>query len=94
MNFYQLIKQQYKDYKVEEVTLYTRCDTCPCKTLRNKIFGTRKLRQKCSSEMMTLMFALRNHGYNIRDFDAFLCKDCRDISLIIAKKMSERNNRI
>ena len=27
MNFFKFIVQQYKDYKVEEVTLYTRCDT-------------------------------------------------------------------
>ena len=94
MNFYKFIKKQYDDY--EYYKYYKKCKECPCKTLRNKIFGTRKLRQKCSSEMMTLMFALRNHGYNIRDFDAFLCKDCRDISLIIAKALfrEEKNKEL
>ena len=88
MDFYKLIKQQYENYKnYENYEYYKKCKECPCETLRNKIFGTRKLRQKCSSEMMTLMFVLRNHGYNIRDFDAFLCKDCRIVSLEIAKKL-------
>ena len=41
MNFYQLIKQQYENYEY-----YKKCKECPCETLRNKIFGTYKLRQK------------------------------------------------
>ena len=88
MNFYQLIEQQYKDYKIEEVTLYTRCDTCPCKALRDKTFGTYKLRKECLQEMIYLL-----NKHNIRCFITS-CNDLRDTSLIIAKKMAERNNRI
>ena len=89
MNFYQLIKQQYENYKIEEVTLYTRCDTCPCKTLRDKMFGTHKLRKECLQEMIYLA-----NKYNIHGFDAYVCKDCMIVSLKIAKKMAERTNRI
>ena len=85
MNFYKFIKKQYDDY--EYYKYYKKCKECPCETLRDKIFGTCKMRQNCYTEMMTLTFALRNHGYNIRDFDAFLCKDCRNVSLIIAKAL-------
>ena len=80
MNFYQLIKQQYENYEY-----YKKCKECPCKTLRDKIFGTRKLRQKCSSEMIALMFVLYEHGYNMTIFNAHLCKDCRTVSVKIAK---------
>ena len=82
MNFYQLIKQQYENYEY-----YKKCKECPCKTLRNKIFGTYKLRQKCSSEMMALMFILYKHGYNMIIFNARLCKDCRTASVKIAKAL-------
>ena len=82
MNFYQLVKQQYENYEY-----YKKCKECPCETLRNKIFGTHKLRQKCSSEMMALMFVLYKHGYNMTIFNARLCKDCRKVSLEIAKKL-------
>ena len=88
MNFYQLINQQYKNYKIEEVTLYTRCDTCPCKILRDKMFGTHKLRKECLQEMIYLLNKFNIHCYITS------CNDLRDISLAIAKKMSERNNRI
>ena len=87
MKFYQLIEQQYKDYKIED---YKKCKKCPCETLRNKMFETHKLRQKCSIEMMTLIFALRNHGYNVGNIDTFSCKDCRIASLEIAKKLFEK----
>ena len=88
MNFYQFINQQYKNYKTEEVTLYTRCDTCPCKALRDKMFGTYKLRKECLQEMIYLLNKLKIHCYITS------CNDLRDVSLIIAKKMTERNNRI
>ena len=88
MNFYQLIEQQYKDYKIEEVTLYTRCDKCPCKALRDEMFGTHKLRKECLQEMIYLL-----NKHNIRCYITS-CNDLRDASLIIAKKMAERNNRI
>ena len=88
MNFYQFINQQYKNYKTEEVTLYTRCDTCPCKALRDGMFGTHKLRKECLQEMIYLLNKLKIHCY------VTSCNDLRDVSLIIAKKISERNNRI
>lgn len=88
MNFYQFINQQYKNYKTEEVTLYTRCDTCPCKALRDKMFDTYKLRKECLQEMIYLLNKLKIHCYITS------CNDLRDVSLIIAKKMTERNNRI
>ena len=83
MNFYQFINQQYKNYKTEEVTLYTRCDTCPCRTLRDKIFYNHWQREMCSIEMSDLI-----HRYHItEDCITWLCKDCRKVSLIIAKKL-------
>ena len=88
MNFFKFIVQQYKDYKVEEVTLYTRCDKCPCKTLRDRMFGTHKIRKECLQEMIYLLKKLNIHCY------VTSCNDLRDISLKIVKKMSERNNRI
>lgn len=93
MNFYKLIKQQYENYKIED---YKKCKKCPCETLRNKMFGTRKLRQKCSIEMMDLIFVLRDHGYNVGNIDTFSCKDCRIASLEIAKELFEKKefNRI
>ena len=84
MDFYKLIEQQYENYKIED---YKKCKKCPCETLRNKMFETHKLRQKCSIEMMTLIFALRNHGYNMTIFNASLCKDCRKVSVKIAKAL-------
>ena len=93
MNFYKLIKQQYENYKIED---YKKCKKCPCETLRNKMFRTRKLRQKCSIEMMDLIFVLRDHGYNVGNIDTFSCKDCRIASLEIAKELFEKKefNRI
>ena len=88
MNFFKFIVQQYKDYKIEKVTLHTRCDTCPCKALRDKMFGTYKLRKECLQEMIYLLNKLKIHCYITS------CNDLRDVSLIIAKKMTERNNRI
>ena len=91
MNFYQFINQQYKNYKTEYNALsasYTRCDTCPCKALRDKMFGTHKLRKECLQEMIYLLNKLKIHCYITS------CNDLRDTSLAIAKKMSERTNRI
>lgn len=83
MNFYQLIKQQYENYKIEKVTLCTRCDTCPCRTLRDKIFYNHRQREMCSIEMADLI-----HRYHITEnYITWLCKDCRIASLIIAKKL-------
>ena len=90
MNFYQFINQQYKNYKTEEVTLYTRCDTCPCKIFRDKILGAHRAERECFCEMECLA-----DKYNIDyDIDTSLCRDNMIASLKIAKKMTERNNRI
>ena len=82
MNFYQLIEQQYNDYKSGK-----GCDFCPCKTLRNKIFGKRKLREACSAEMASLILKYHITEYYFHNIDNFLCKDCMIASLIIAKKL-------
>ena len=82
MDFYKLIKQQYENYEY-----YKKCKECPCETLRNKIFGTYKLRQRCSAEMAALMFVCHKHGYNIGIFEPYLCKDCRLASVKIAKAL-------
>ena len=37
--------------------------------------------------MKALMFVLYEHGYNMINFNACLCKDCRTVSLIIAKAL-------
>ena len=77
MNFYQLIKQQYNNYKINE-----ECEFCPCKTLRNKLFD-KQPREICSIEVADLILK-----YHITEHCVtFLCKDCRKISLIIAKKL-------
>ena len=89
MDIYKLIVQQYKDYKIEKVTLYTKCDTCPCKTLRDKIFGTHKLRKECLQEMIYLVDKYKISGANV-----FSCNSCMLTSVKIAKKMAERNNRV
>ena len=78
MNFYQLIKQQYKDYKFDD-----ECEFCPCRTLRDKIFYNHWQREMCSIEMADLIIR-----YHItEDCITWLCKDCRKVSLIIAKKL-------
>ena len=85
MKFYQLIEQQYKDYKIEKVALHTRCDTCPCKTLRDKIFD-KQPREICSVEMASLILR-----YHITErCITWLCKDCRKVSPIIARKLLEK----
>ena len=78
MDFYKLLKQQYKDYKFDD-----ECEFCPCRTLRDKIFYNRKQREMCSIEMADLI-----HRYHITEnYITWLCKDCRMASLIIAKKL-------
>ena len=78
MNFYQLIKQQYKDYKFDD-----ECEFCPCRTLRDKIFYNHRQREMCSIEMDDLI-----HRYHITEnYITWLCKDCRMASVKIAKKL-------
>ena len=84
MNFYQLIKQQYNNYKIDLDRIFTTsCDGCPCRTLRDKIFYNHRQREMCHIEMADLI-----HRYHITEnYITWLCKDCRKISLIIAKKL-------
>ncbi len=92
MDFYKLLKQQYKDYKIEYDTISDSCEGCPCRTLRDEIFYNRKQREMCSIEMADLI-----HRYHITEnYITWLCKDCRMASLIIAKKLfgKERLNKI
>ena len=37
--------------------------------------------------MKALMFVLYKHGYNMTIFNAYLCKDCRKVSVKIAKAL-------
>ena len=89
MKFYQLIEQQYKDYKIEMDTISV-CDGCPCKIFRDKILGAHRAERECFCEMEYLA-----DKYNIDyDIDTSLCRDNMIASLKIAKKMSENFNRI
>lgn len=88
MNFYKLIKQQYEDYKIEYDALSVSCEGCPCRTLRDEIFGTYE-QTGCTDEMAYLV-----DKYKINDANIYLCDECMVASLKIAKKMTERSNRI
>ena len=82
MNFYKIIKQQYEQYEQYEKKVHAMpytCDGCPCKILRDKIFG---LRRDCTSEMMHLV-----KKYNISGTNIFSCYDCMLASVKIAKKL-------
>lgn len=88
MKFYQLIEQQYKDYKNEINTMIsTTCDGCPCQTLRNEVFGPYE-QTGCADEMTYLI-----EKYKI-DGNAYLCESSMIAALKIAKKMAENFNRI
>ena len=87
MKFYQLIEQQYKDYKIKMDTISV-CDGCPCKTLRDEVFGPYE-QTGCTDEMMYLINKYRINGAN-----PYLCEGSMLASLKIAKKMSENFNRI
>ena len=87
MKFYQLIEQQYKDYKNEMDTISV-CDGCPCKTLRDEVFGPYE-QAGCTDEMMYLINKYRINGAN-----PYLCEGSMLASLKIAKKMAENFNRI
>ena len=88
MNFYKLIEQQYEDYKIEVDMLSSTCDGCPCKTLRDKMFGSDE-QTGCTYEMMHLI-----DKYKINGANAYLCEDCMIAAVKIAKKISENFNRI
>ena len=82
MNFYDFLKQKYDNFNGE-------CNSCPCKILRNKMLGGMR-RGICIEEMIYLASKYNIHDNN----DVWLCQKCMFISLAIAKKMTERNNRI
>lgn len=88
MDFYDFLKQKYKDYKIEYDALSASCEGCPCKILREKIFGTYE-QTGCTDEMIYLV-----DKYKINDANIYLCDECMIASLKIAKKMSEKFNRI
>ena len=83
MDFYKLIEQQYKDYKTEMDMLST-CDGCPCKTIREKVFGTYE-QTGCTNEIAYLV-----DKYKIDDVNIFLCNECMVAALKIAKKLFEK----
>ena len=87
MNFYQLIKQQY-DYNSKGA--FCNCNKCPCKVLRNTVLDSNSERRGCRAEMIYLA-----DKYNIDyDIDTSLCRDNMIASLKIAKKISEKVNKI
>ena len=77
MNFYDFLKQKYDNYKIGE-----GCKYCPCKILRNKMFGGMR-RGICLEEIIYL-----TKKYNVcNDTNIYLCEDCMVASLKIAKKL-------
>ena len=88
MDFYKFLKQQYKDYKAEYDALSASCEGCPCKTLREKVFGAYE-QTGCTDEMIYLV-----DKYKINDANIYLCDECMIASLKIAKKISEKVNKI
>lgn len=88
MNFYDFLKQQYEDYKIETDIIFSTCDGCPCKTLRDKVFGSHN-RTGCEDEITYLI-----DKYKIDDANIYSCYGCALAAVKIAKKIIERNNRI
>ena len=88
MDFYKLLKQQYKDYKVEYDALSASCEGCPCESIRHKLINPYE-RTCCTDEMAYLV-----DKYKIDDANIYLCDECMIASLKIAKKISEKVNKI
>ena len=88
VNFYKLIKQQYEYYKSKYGILPHYWDGCPCKTLRDEVFGPYE-QAGCTDEMMYLINKYRINGAN-----PYLCESSMLAALKIAKKMAENFNRI
>ena len=83
MDFYDFLKQKYDNFNGE-------CNSCPCKILRNKTFGIHRAERECFCEMECLA-----DKYNIDyDIDTSFCRDNMIASLKIAKKISEKVNKI
>ena len=83
MDFYELIKQQYKDYKIEMYAIDV-CDGCPCKTLRDEVFGAYE-QTGCADDMMYLINKYRINGAN-----PYLCEGSMLAAIKIAKKIFEK----
>ena len=80
MNFYDFLKQKYDNYKIDK-----GCESCPCKILRNKMFGGMR-RGICLEEMIYLA-----KKYNVcNDVNIYLCEDCMLVAVKIAKKLFEK----
>ena len=88
MNFYDFLKQKYNDRKIEYDTLSASYKGCTYKTLREKVFATHE-QPGCTDEMAYLV-----DKYKIDDANIYLCDECMVASLKIAKKITERRNRI
>ena len=88
MDFYKLIKQQYEYFKSKYGILPPSCDGCPCKTLRDKVFGSDE-QTGCTYEIMYLI-----DKYKIDGTNPYLCESSMLAAVKIAKKMSENFNRI
>lgn len=88
MDFYKLIEQQYKDYKIEYDALSASCEGCPCESVRHKLINQNE-RTCCTDEMAYLV-----DKYKIKDANIYLCDECMITSLKIAKKISEKVNKI
>lgn len=84
MNFYDFLKQKYDNYKVGK-----GCESCPCKILRDKMFGGIR-RGICVEEIIYLAKKHNVHDNN----DVWLCQKCMFTSLKIAKKITEKVNKI
>ena len=82
MNFYKFLEQQYKDYKIDLDRIFTTsCDGCPCKTLREEVFGVCE-QTGCTDEMAYLV-----DKYKINDVEAYSCDGCTLAAVRIAKKL-------
>lgn len=79
MNFYDFLKQKYDNYKIGK-----GCNSCPCKILRDKMFGGMR-RGICLEEIIYLAKKYNIHDNNDNN-DVWLCQKCIFISLKIAKK--------
>ena len=83
IDFYNFLKQKYEYFNGE-------CESCPCKIFRDKILGAHRAERECFCEMECLA-----DKYNIDyDIDTYLCRDNMIASLKIAKKISEKVNKI
>lgn len=84
MNFYDFLKQQCEDYKIEYDALSASCEGCPCESVRHKLINQNE-RTCCTDEMAYLV-----DKYKINDANIYLCDERMIASLKIAKKLFEK----